>query len=115
MAGTQSGCSEAAHPYLNIRDELTVQDGLVFKGERVIIPVTLRKEMKEILHTSHLGEEGTVRARECIYWPGMNSDFKQFISTCKACRMYERHNQKETLMPHKIPDRPCEKVGTDLF
>lgn len=29
--------------------------------------------------------------------------------------MYEQHNQKETLMPHEILDRPWKKVGTDLF
>ncbi|XP_030853177.1 uncharacterized protein K02A2.6-like [Strongylocentrotus purpuratus] len=107
---------EAAKSYFNIRDELSVQDGLVFRGERVVIPITLRKEMKETLHTSHLGIEGTLRrAREIIYWPGMNADVKQFIQTCEACRMYEQQNQKETLMPHDIPDRPWEKVGTDLF
>ena len=29
-------------PYFNSRDELTVQDGLVFKSDRVIIPTSLR-------------------------------------------------------------------------
>ena len=107
---------EAAKPYFNIRDELSVQDGLMFRGERVVVPITLRKEMKETLHTSHLGIEGTLRrARELLYWPGMNADIKQFIQGCEACRTYESKNQKETLMPHDLPDRPWEKVGTDLF
>ena len=112
----RSKTPEAALPYFNIRDELSIQDGLVLRGERIVIPVTLRKEMKETLHTSHLGIEGTLRrARECIYWPGMNQEIKQFISMCETCRSYEQQNQKETLMPHELPDRPWEKVGTDLF
>ena len=112
----KSSVPEAALPYFNIRDELSIQDGLVFRGERIIIPQTLRKEMKETLHTSHVGIEGTLRrARESIYWPGMNADVKQYISMCETCRSYDRRNQKETLMPHELPDRPWEKVGTDLF
>ena len=41
-------------PYFHTRDEYTVQDGLVFKGDRVVIPVSLRKEMKEAIHSSHI-------------------------------------------------------------
>ena len=35
------------HPYFPYRDELTAQDGLLFRGERVIIPSNLRQTMKE--------------------------------------------------------------------
>ena len=40
-------------PYFHTRDEYTVQYGLVFKGDRAVIPVSLRKEMKEAVHSSH--------------------------------------------------------------
>lgn len=46
-----------ATPYYSLRDELTVQDGLIFKGERLVIPATLRKEMKNKIHSSHMGIE----------------------------------------------------------
>ena len=45
----------------------------------------------------------------------MTSDIKEFISTCEACRTFEVSQQKETLIPHDIPDRPWDKVGCDLF
>ena len=58
------------HPYFSMRDELTVQDGLVFKGNSVVIPRSLRADMKMKIHSSHLGIEVCLRrARECIYWP----------------------------------------------
>lgn len=38
-----------------------MQDGLVFRGEKVIIPITLRKDMSETLHASQLGVEGPLR------------------------------------------------------
>ena len=105
-----------AKPYFHLRDELSYQNGLLYRGERIVIPVTMRRQMKERLHTSHLGVGSCLRrARECMFWPGMNEEIKTFISTCDACRTYERDNQKETLQPHELPDRPWEKIGADLF
>ena len=58
-------------PYFNIRDEMSIQDGLVFRGERVVIPQAMRSKMLGKVHNSHLGVNGFLnRARECLYWPG---------------------------------------------
>ena len=43
------------HPYFPQRDELTVQNGHIFKGDRMIIPHKLRPEIKNKIHSSHLG------------------------------------------------------------
>ena len=102
-------------PYFPVRDELSVQNGLIFRGERVVIPKSLQSEMLNSLHKSHLGVNSCLRrARECLYWPGMSSDIKVFIEKCPACREYETSQAKETLMPHEIPSRPWEKVGCDI-
>ena len=95
---------ELTHPYFDMRDELTLQDGLIFKANAVVIPNSLRVDMKARIHSSHLGTELCLRrARECIYWPGMSAEIKQYISAC------------EPLMSHEFPSRPWERVGTDIF
>lgn len=107
--------SEMMH-YYAFQEELTVQDGIVFRGERAIIPGTLRGEITRRIHSAHLGTEGCIRrARECVYWQGMNEHIKTFITKCDTCRSLDTRQQKETLHPHEIPSRPWEKVGTDLF
>ena len=99
-----------------MRDELAVSDGLIFRGERVVIPEGMRKLMKECLHRSHLGVESVLRrARECLYWPNMAADIRQVVEKCEACRSYERLQQKETLITHETPTLQWEKVGVDLF
>ena len=112
----KSGVSPLVTPYYSVRDELSIYDGLVFKGERLVVPQALRAEIKKELHASHAGVEGCLRrARESVYWPSMNSELRHWISTCEPCRVFATSHGKETLMSHEVPRRPWEKVAVDLF
>lgn len=103
-------------PYFSLQGELSHQDGIVFRGERAVIPDKLRSDITGRLHSSHLGVEGCLRrARECVYWLGMNDQIKTYIAKCDICRSMDNKQQKETLMSHEVPSRPWAKVGTDLF
>ena len=42
-------------PYYNVGDELSIYDGLVFRGEWLVVPQRLRAEVKRELHASHAG------------------------------------------------------------
>ena len=54
--------------YWNFRDELCICDGLLMKGDRLITPSSLRREMLDKIHSSHLGVEKCInRARETVY------------------------------------------------
>ena len=56
------------HPYYKIRNELSEYEGLLLKGSSIVIPITLRKRMKQILHIGRLGIERTkVNARGTMY------------------------------------------------
>ena len=52
------GCLYA---YFDIGDVLTVQDELVFKGQPLVVPASLRKGRMAVLYSSHIGIEGCVR------------------------------------------------------
>lgn len=59
---------EQAKHYFNIRDELSVQNGIFFRGERAVIPISLRSDVRAKIHSSHIGIEGCLRrAREIVY------------------------------------------------
>ena len=62
-------CPPELTPFYNNRSELVEDNGLVYLGERLVVPATLRKEMLHQIHRSHIGVEGCLRrAREVIYW-----------------------------------------------
>lgn len=112
----KSDIPRKAASHFNVRDELSVQNGVVFCGERAVVLKSLRKDMLQGSHTSHLGIEGCLHhARECLYWPGMNSEVKDFIQQCEFCRSTDVKQQKEPIQPHGIPTRQWAKVVVDLF
>ena len=104
-----------AKPFWNYRDEISHHHGILFKGQKVIIPTCMRTEMLQIIHGSHLGiEKCKRRARDVIYWLGMNSQIEDTVSNCQVCSTYQKSNTKEPLLPHNVPYRPWAKVGADL-
>ena len=113
---TKTNLSHNITSYFHVQDELSVQNGMVFKGDRCVVPKSLRPEILSKIHRSHIGVEGCLRrARESVYWPGMSAAVKNYVSQCEICRAHETSQQKEKLRPHEIPDRPWSKVAVDLF
>ena len=103
-------------PYFHVRDKLSVQNGMVLKGDPSVVPKSLRAEILSTIHRSHIGVEGCLRrARESVYWLAMSAAVKNYVSQYKICRTHETSQQKEKLRPHEIPDRPWSKVAIDLF
>jgi len=113
---TKTEISISISPYWSYRDEISTSDGILFRGERVIVPKGMQTEMLCAIHSSHLGmEKCKRRARDVLYWPGMNSQIENAVSNCQTCNAYRRANTKEPLHSHPIPKRPWERVGIDLY
>ena len=91
-------------------------DGLIFKGDRIMIPSVLLSEMLCLMHQGHLGiEKCPQKARQVHFWPNMNKDNKNMVSSCFTCQRHKMSNPREPIIPHRIPDRSWQIVGTDLF
>ena len=107
--------NDSLKPFYDFRDELSVQDGIVVKGERVIIPEKLRRQMKERVHQGHLGINSCLRrAKDVMYWPGMASEIRQFIETCGTCATYQSRQAQEDQIITPVPSLPWQKVATDI-
>jgi len=104
---TKGELSHLVLPYFGIQNELSFDDDVVVRGERLVIPKLLRRDLMRRFHYAHCGVvSGLLRARECTYWSGMSSEIQLFIETCDVCRSYNKRQPKETLISHKVPDRP---------
>ena len=50
--------SENVRDYFSFREELSIQNVLVFKGERLVIRTSMRDNMLAKIHASHIGIQG---------------------------------------------------------
>lgn len=78
---TSTECPKEISEYWNIRTELSLCDEIIIKTHRIVIPVTLRKEVLTKIHTGHLGiEKCQNRAKQVMYWPGMYAQIEEMVN-----------------------------------
>ena len=111
-----SDCPTEILEYWGYRDELSVSGNLIFKGSRLVIPKLARSDILVKIHEGHMGiEKCRKRAREVVFWPGINNDIKVMVQNCSSCIKYSSKACAEPLKPHDFPLRPWQRTGVDLF
>ncbi|XP_041346838.1 uncharacterized protein K02A2.6-like [Gigantopelta aegis] len=102
--------------YWTFREDVSVENGLVLKGHRLVIPDKLRPQMLNIIHQGHLASEKCqLKAKDCFFWPGISKDIKEMTASCNTCIQFSKQQPRETLFPHNVPSYPWQKVASDLF
>ena len=72
-----------SNAFYNIRNELFIEDNLLFYNTRLVVPESLRLDMLHLLHQGHFGIEKTrARARSVLFWAGLSTDIESFIKKC---------------------------------
>ena len=102
--------------YWNLHGEIHEAEGLLFLGQRLIVPQEMRQDVLNCIHGSQLGiEKCKSRARAVVYWPGMSTAIEGMVAKCSVCLKHQRENQKEPLLPHEVSQRPWQKFGAGIF
>ena len=105
-------------PYWTVRHHLSVDNGLVLKGQRLVIPSALRRSVLDDLHASHQGMTRTKqRARQLVFWPQLTTDIENVVRSCAACRERAPSQTNEPLRvtEDRQPTLPFESTSADLF
>lgn len=93
----------------------TMHISLMLHGSQLL---TLSAMYNSVLNRIHKGFHGVVKckqhAREAVCWPWLSGQLNELILNCWVC-IKEQANPFETLMPSKLPKKPWQKVGTDMF
>ena len=100
--------------YKKKSSELTVENGVVLWGCRVIIPFTLKIQVLEELHMVH---SGMVRmkqlARSYVHWFGMDEDIEQHAGSCETCVLSSNNPAKAPPHAWEKSMRPWQRIHLD--
>ncbi|XP_054260272.1 uncharacterized protein K02A2.6-like [Macrosteles quadrilineatus] len=73
--------------YFRRKDELSVDNNCVVWGARVVVPEKLRSAVIRLLHDQHPGiSRMKMLARSYVWWPGLEKNLEETVSTCTVCQ-----------------------------
>ena len=102
-------------PFSDRRNELTVEEGCLLWGIRVIIPHRLRDQLMEELHKDHPGVTRMKSvARSYMWWPGLDKDLEQLAKSCQSCQAVKGAPPAAPLHPWIWPSKPWQRVHLDF-
>ena len=83
--GRISQVPRIARQFWGARDELSIEEALLMKGNHICIPPEFNDRSLHELHKIHLGiEKMQHRARATVYWPGIDADIVEYVKRCKT-------------------------------
>ena len=96
-------------PYYKYRDSLYAAGGVLLYNDRVVVPVSLRQPVLDVLHSAHQGVSGmTQRAKSIMFWPDMSQDI---ITTRAKCN--DRNQNAPS--PAPLPGSPATTSLSSMF
>ena len=109
-------------PYMSVWTELGVLEGLLCRGEKIVIPegrhkdhdVELRDWVVDLGHSAHQGEDATKRQLRLRLWfPGMDKAVERRVRTCMPCQASIDSKARDPLKPTKAPEEPWSTLYAD--
>ena len=108
-------CRNSLHRYSQIFAELAVVDGLVVRGEQLVIPKELWRHVIQVAHEGHMGQDKTLALlRQTAWFPGMGQMVKEFVETCRPCMAATTRTGTEPLKPTELPTGPWWELHADF-
>ena len=101
--------------FWNYRDTLSIKNGLLTCGSRIIVPHEMRAEMLQYIHEGHQGKERCLlRARNTVFWPKITYDIQELIGRCIIC---QEHGKSQSIIGtiQELPRFPWHTLATDIF
>ena len=105
-----------AQQFWGTHDELTVENGVLLKGDRVCIPPELYERMFSDLHGNHRGiEKMRHLSQHTVYCPRLDADITNYVNHCKTCTQHKAKQAVQHMLPRGVPDSPWQELAAGFF
>ena len=115
LQGSHHEAQQAVPHFHKYWSELSVYDGCLLCGNRVIIPPEGRERVIELLHEGHHCNsrmKGLVRS--FVWWPNIDRDLEEKVKACDACQQLRHSPAQAPLHPWEFPKQPWDRLHADL-
>ena len=107
--------SDDLKPYRQIKNELSVKDSIILKGNKIIIPKSLQPRVLDLANESH---QGIVRTKQLlrakVWWSSIDEDVLNKIKTCHACQVTSVPSRAPPVVMTRLPDGPWQRLAMDI-
>jgi len=111
-APTQGGYR--VEDFKRISSSLSVSHGCLLYGARVVIPLSLQRQVLQILHLGHFGIQRMKHlARTSVYWPRIDRDIQETCQQCTSCAEHQNKPEKAPNHPWMMPEKPWSRLHID--
>lgn len=108
--------SNLVKQYSAFRSELSFVNGLVMRGSKLVIPMSLRNRMLTLAHEGHPGQSCMKRRlRDRCWWPNMDSEAVRICEKCEGCRLVQVPDPPEPMQRRPLPDKPWVDIAIDFL
>ena len=103
LRGGQCGKEDSVSPYHKFWNELSVHDGCLLCGNRVVVPPER--------HSGNTRMKAL--ARSYMWWPGIDQEIEEKVKACSSCQRTRQNPASAPLHPWEFPKQPWERLHTD--
>ena len=104
--------------FKRVQNQLRIENGILTKSGRPIVPASLRKFIVNKMHqSSHFGTDKTYGlVKDRFFWPNMYSFVRNFVSHCLICQQTKCNSfpPKAPLLPMASPEAPMQFISIDI-
>ncbi|XP_037505852.1 uncharacterized protein K02A2.6-like [Rhipicephalus sanguineus] len=101
--------------FTKLGHELSLQEGCVIRGARLVVP---EKARKDVLDLAHAGHRGVVAMKACargyFWWPGVDNDIERVVKSCATCCQHQKTPTKAPAPEWKRATTPWHTIHADF-
>lgn len=97
-------------------NELSVYTNVLLRGDRIVVPFSLRRR---VLATAHEGHPGITmmknHLRSNVWWPKMDAELERYVKQCRGCTLVAAPEPPEPMRRSQLPSAPWQTIALDFL
>lgn len=103
-------------PFHNRKEEISIDNGLLFWGYRIIIPEKHKSDILDEVHATHLGaSKMKTLARQYFWYPKLDSELEKLSKSCDVCCKNADNPNRALLLKFEEAKQPLERIHADFL